>query len=78
MQELTIDLGDGKPLQFVGPFRCVGLVRGWCGHEHRTISGALRCIDRDTRGCSAQGGYSDRVIRDSQDRVIPAWALREA
>ena len=43
-------------------YRCVGDVRGWCGHRHRTIDGALRCLRRDQSGCHSQGGYSDRAI----------------
>ncbi len=33
-----------------------------CGHQHRTIRGAQRCLDRHGRGCSSQGGYSDRYV----------------
>lgn len=40
-----------------------GGVRGGCGHLHRTREAAERCLERDRRGCEAQGGYSDRVIR---------------
>ena len=39
-----------------------GDVRGECGHEHRTESGAERCIAADQRGCASQGGYSDRYV----------------
>jgi hypothetical protein len=41
----------------------IGSVRGSCGHNHRTISGALRCLDSDQSGCRQCGGYSDRVVR---------------
>ncbi len=46
-----------------------GSVRGCCGHKHRTIEAAIRCIKRDQAGCSSQGGYSDRsVVRvDGED-----------
>jgi hypothetical protein len=37
-------------------------VRGNCGHTHRTLSGAVRCLRDDRRGCKSQGGYSDRAI----------------
>lgn len=37
-----------------------GSVRGWCGHAHRRLDTALKCIERDHRGCKTQGGYSDR------------------
>ena len=43
-------------------YECVGSVRGWCGHYHRTITGAFRCLERDRAGCRGQGGYSDRWI----------------
>ena len=49
----------------------IGSVRGSCGHTHRTVSGAIRCLDRDQSGCAGQGGYSDRVIKDSDGNVVP-------
>lgn len=39
-----------------------GSVRGYCGHKHRTISGACRCMIQDQRGCQSQRGYSDRSV----------------
>ena len=48
-----------------------GSVRGACGHQHRTILGALRCLARDQSGCKAQGGYSDRTVYDSAGCEIP-------
>ena len=39
-----------------------GPVRGSCGHMHRTEEAALACLDRDSRGCASQGGYSDRRV----------------
>lgn len=42
-----------------------GPVRGECGHVHRTLQGALRCLERDVRHCSDQGGFSDRSLRRS-------------
>jgi hypothetical protein len=50
-------------------YRCDGDVRGWCGHNHRTIDGAIRCLDRDQCGCESQRGYSDREIVEYQDRA---------
>jgi hypothetical protein len=48
-----------------------GNVRGNCGHRHRTLDGAIRCLRRDHRGCVSQGGYSDRYIYrvDGAERV---------
>lgn len=43
-------------------YTCTGSVRGNCGHKHRTIDGAVRCLERDASGCSRQGGYSDREL----------------
>lgn len=39
-----------------------GSVRGCCGHHHRSVSAAVRCIAADQSGCRSQGGYSDRVV----------------
>lgn len=43
-------------------YRCVGSVRGWCGHRHTSVREAVRCLQRDQRGCKSQGGYSDRCV----------------
>jgi hypothetical protein len=42
--------------------RCCGEIRGSCGHNHRTVRGAWKCLQRDQAGCRAQGGYSDREL----------------
>lgn len=39
-----------------------GLVRGWCGHKHRSVDAAIRCLEQDRRRCRSQGGYSDRHV----------------
>jgi len=39
-----------------------GPVRGCCGHEHRSIETAFRCLAADQSGCRRQGGYSDRSV----------------
>lgn len=39
-----------------------GSVRGNCGHKHRTLSGAVKCLERDQNGRHSQHGYSDRSI----------------
>lgn len=39
-----------------------GSARGNCGHKHRTMEGAERCLCADRRGCATQGGYSDRSL----------------
>jgi len=43
-------------------YRTQGSVRGRCGHNHRTLSGAVRCLKQDRKGCAVAGGYSDRDI----------------
>lgn len=54
---------------------CIGSVRGWCGHRHKSIAKAIKCIERDGQGCKTQGGYSDRLtyrlsdVREKGDRV---------
>ena len=45
-----------------------GSVRGSCGHRHTTEAAALQCLERDQRGCSRQGGYSDRHIVEVDER----------
>jgi len=41
-----------------------GSVRGTCGHHHRTLKGACRCLIEDQTRCHALGGgaRSDRGI----------------
>ncbi len=48
-----------------------GSGRQGCGHKHRSLEAANRCLDRDARGCAKQGGYSDRVVcRIDEDGYI--------
>ena len=47
-----------------------GSVRGNCGHRHRTLTGAVRCLLRDQSGARKQGGYSDREIRYADGRRL--------
>lgn len=63
-------------------YTTTGSVRGCCGHKHRSIVTAKRCIDNDQAGCATQGGYSDRhVVRydgselseDEQDELFYGW-----
>ena len=49
---------------------CWGPVRGWCGHAHRTIDGALKCHRRDIQRCRKAGGYSDRLIYELTPEVL--------
>ena len=43
-------------------FTTAGSVRGGCGHKHRTLESAERCLCADARGCRKVGGYSDRSV----------------
>jgi len=55
-------------------YRTTGSVRGDCGHRHRTLSGAIRCLRRDQSGCAGQGGYSDRrIVEIDDDGEENAW-----
>lgn len=58
-----------------------GSVRGSCGHRHRSLRTTIACLKRDTAGCQAQGGYSDRqalrtdgtdINSDELDYVVAA------
>lgn len=56
-------------------YQCRGGVRGRCGVDHRTLSGAARCLARDQRYCRSVGGYSDRSIYlVDQTREAGYWA----
>jgi hypothetical protein len=48
-------------------YTTTGSVRGCCGHEHRTLAAADRCLHDDGDGCASQGGYSDRRIVAMED-----------
>lgn len=52
-------------------YTCWGSVRGGCGHAHRTLAGAEKCLRHDQQRCRQQGGYSDRAIRviDTREEV---------
>ena len=43
-------------------YHTVGSACGDCGHKHRSIGAAVRCMERDEKACSRQGGYSDREV----------------
>ena len=58
-------------------YHCVGDIRGECGHMHHTLKGVLRCLRKDRNGCEKQGGYSDRVIRHTDDSRLTDKELSE-
>jgi len=39
-----------------------GSIRGSCGHRHRTIKAAVRCLAAERRRCNRARGYSDREV----------------
>ena len=39
-----------------------GGIRGGCGHKHRSVVTAYRCLCEDSDGCARHGGYSDRMV----------------
>ena len=42
-----------------------GPTNGPCPHRHRTLGGALRCLDDHARACRRQGRARDRqVVRE--------------
>lgn len=49
-----------------------GPVRGDCGHRHRTLTAAMRCVDRDARACAKLGGrlLGPTTIRRSDGSYI--------
>lgn len=57
VDEVLADLEADEPSQ--GPYTTRGLVRGACGHQHRTLRAAVRCIERDLR----QVGTDREVVR---------------
>lgn len=64
---MTYDEFRARVPQGVKPnrFLAIGLVRGWCGHQHKTIEAARACVQRDKEGCRQQGGYSDQQVYSS-------------
>jgi len=62
-------------------YTCTGDVRSDCGIKHKTIAAAIRCIEKDSRGCGKFGGYSDRIVTHEDggrlDDDESAEAMRE-
>jgi hypothetical protein len=55
-------------------FTTWGSVRGCCGHAHRSIEAAVKCIKADRAACKRQGGYSDREVREySKPHLLKYW-----
>lgn len=44
------------------PYTTWGPIRGGCGHAHRTIEAARRCVEKDVRTHRRRGGFSDRLV----------------
>ncbi len=43
-------------------YTTIGNMRGSCGHRHRTVDAAARCVARDLAKCRVRGDCSDRII----------------
>lgn len=56
-----------------------GSVRGTCGHKHKSIAAARKCLEEDQKGCASQGGYSDREIYREENGISwrPIWPPEE-
>jgi hypothetical protein len=51
-------------------FTTHGSVRGSCGHAHRSLETACKCLRQDQRNCKSLGGYSDRdVVRNDGQQL---------
>jgi hypothetical protein len=50
-----------------------GNVRGGCGHKHRSLETAWKCLQRDRSGCQSQGGYSDRQVVRADGEPLAYW-----
>jgi hypothetical protein len=57
----------------------IGLRRGGCGHQHRSIASAAKCQLKESRACRRWGHYSDRNLRVMGDGVVrrPTQAERD-
>jgi hypothetical protein len=53
-------------------YKLIGSVRGSCGHTHRTLKAAAKCLVADQRYCEIRGGYSDRSLAVFVDGKIAA------
>lgn len=68
------------------PYVTTGPRSGPCPHRHRTLGGALRCVDEHARACRRQGTTSDRQVQRADGRPLTAaeqervywWQHREA
>lgn len=54
-----------------------GSVRGSCGHKHRSIETAAKCVKRDMGSCNSQGGYSDRYVYKIEEGELVALSEDE-
>lgn len=52
---------------------CFGDFCGWCGHVHKRVDTAKKCLDRHKKGCEMQGGYSDRKLFNLETQTYLQW-----
>ena len=48
----------------------VGEKRGDCGHRHRTLVSATKCLIEDQMVCENEGHYSDSLTKVKQKKEI--------
>lgn len=69
--QLLVRLEDGARPEYsralVGitiRYTTIGPLRGRCGHQHKTIESAVKCLDEDEAWCRERGvgGHTDRRI----------------
>ncbi len=59
-----------KRVTKIRTYRTDGDVRGTCGHKHRSLRTAAKCIHADRVACEGMSGYSDRrVVRANGESV---------
>lgn len=56
-------------------YQADGDVRGICGHKHRTIGAAARCVQADERDCECAGVYSDRIVVRTDGNDLSEYEL---
>jgi hypothetical protein len=58
-------------------YYCEGPIRGNCGHKHRKYEKAKECLDADKKTCIEHYGYSDRVIRCSDENQLSFGDIKD-
>ena len=56
-------------------YHAIGSVRGSCGHRHRSLRTACKCLRKDELDCESVGGYSDRHIERTDETDLSEYDL---